>query len=228
MPQQAGRLLCGSALFVTAALLGAPRAIQADPVKAPPAQQSEIAPNYALAARFMPAELHQLVFSTSVAPHWCAHSDRFWFDYKTTQGTLYYLVDPDTQTRKALWDNVRMAEQLSLLTGIAYDAQHLGIQDPQVVDDDTGVRFYVEIRADAVLPGTENPTQPQVLKAPATAKRRKLYFVYTLATGHLQRLDDYKQRVQPLWANISPDGEVVLFARGNNWTPELISRVPSV
>ncbi|MDE2448299.1 MAG: S9 family peptidase [Gammaproteobacteria bacterium] len=216
MPQQAGRLLWGAALLVTAALLGPPRAVQADPLKAAPSGQAEIAPNYALAARFMPAELRQLVFSTSVAPHWFAHSDRFWFSYKTTKGTGYYLVDPDTKTRRPLWDNVKMAEQLSLLTGIAYDAQHLGIQDPQVVDGDADIRFHVQIRADAVLPGTESPAQPQVLKAPATPKPRKLYFLYTLATGRLQRLDDYQQRVQPLWADISPDGAVVLFARGSN------------
>ena len=201
---------------MTAALLGAPRTIPADPLKAAPAQRAEIAPNYVLAARFMPAELHQLVFSTSVAPHWFSHSDRFWFSYKTTKGTDYYLVDPGTKTRKPLWDNVKMAEQLSLLTGIAYDAQHLGIQDPQVVDGDADIRFHVEIRGDAVLPGTESPAQPQVLKVPATPKPRTLYFLYTLATGRLQRLDDYEQRVQPLWANISPDGEVVLFARGSN------------
>jgi dipeptidyl aminopeptidase/acylaminoacyl peptidase len=109
-----------------------------------------------------------------------------------------------------------MAADLSRLTGIAYDAQHLGIQDPRLTDDDTAIRFYVTIRGDAVLPGTENAAQPQVLKTPATRKSRKLYFRYDLATGHLRRLDDYERRMQPLWASISPDGEVVLFARGNN------------
>lgn len=203
------------ALLVAAALLG-PQAAPAQRLDAPPAQPAELPPNYSLAARFMPAELRRLVFDTSVTPHWFTRSDRFWFSYKTTQGTGYYLVDPDTRTQKPLWDNARMAQQLSLLTGIACDAQHLGIEDPQLVDDDTAIRFHVEIRADAVLPGTENPTQPQVLKGPATRKQRKLYFLYTLATGHLQRLDGYKQPMQPLWANISPDGRVVLFARGSN------------
>ena len=51
------------------------------------------------------------------------------------------------------------------------------------MDDDAGIRFHVEIRADAVLPGTEDIDQPQVLKAAeseARAKPRKLYFLYTL------------------------------------------------
>ena len=220
MPQPAGRLPWGSVLFVTATLLGASRAILADPHEAAPAQRAEIAPNYALAARFMPAELHQLVFSTSVEPHWFARSNRFWFSYETTKGTGYYLVDPDSKTRKPLWDNVKLAEQLSLATGIAHDAQHLGVQDPQLADNDTAIRFYVEVRADAVLPGTENADRPQVLTAAQAPKRsskpRKLYFSYALATGHLQRLDAYQEQVQPLWANISPDGQVVLFDRGDN------------
>ena len=42
----------------------------------------------------MPAELHRLVFDTEVKPHWFTHSDRFWFSYKTTKGTGYYLVQP--------------------------------------------------------------------------------------------------------------------------------------
>jgi len=207
-------------MFVAATLLGASRPIHAAPQKDAPARQAEIAPNYALAARFMPAELHQLLFDTEVAPHWFTHSDRFWFSYTTTKGTGYYLVDPQSKSRKPLWDDVQLAEELSLQTGLAYDAQHLGIQDPELVDDDSAIRFHLEIRGDAVLPGTENVDQPQVLKAAVTDKAarkpRKLYFLYTLATGRLQRLDTYKEPVQPLWANISPDGQVVLFARGNN------------
>ena len=220
-----------SALWVTAALLGAPRITQAEPPKATPAQradlqqvesqqagseQAELAPNYALAARFMPAELSQLVFDTSITPHWFSRSDRFWFSYKTTRGTDYYLVDPDSKTRKPLWDNVRMAAQLSLLTGIACDEQHLGIHDPRVVHHDAAIRFYVRIRGDAVLPGTEDPDRPQVLAALPRPKPRKLYFLYTLATGHLELLADYKRPPQPLWANVSPDGRVVVFARGSN------------
>jgi dipeptidyl-peptidase 4 len=209
-----GRAAAG-ALALSLALLAAPRAAEAHPLETP-SRRAELPPNYALAARFMPAEIRQLVFDTSVTPHWFAHSDRFWFSYKTTNGTHYYRVDPKTGTPKALWDNVRMAEQLSLRTGIAYDAQHLGIHEPQLVDGDSAVRFFVRIRSDAVLPGTEDSARPQLLKGTPSRRARKLYFLYALATGHLRRLDDYTQPIQPLWANISPDGRVVLFARGSN------------
>jgi dipeptidyl-peptidase 4 len=204
------------ALLLAAALLAAAAGAQAHRPDAATSRQTELPPNYQLAGRFMPAELKELVFDTAVAPHWFSHSDRFWFSYRTPQGTDYFLVDPEGRTRKPLWDNGKMAEQLSLQTGMAYDAQHLGIQDPQLTDDDSAIRFHVVIRADAVLPGTEDPDQPQVLKSPGRPRPRKLYFLYSLRTGHLDRLDGYKERVQALWANISPDGKVVLFARGSN------------
>lgn len=216
MTRQGRRLLWAAALSAAATLSVAAAGPQGHQQESGPAQQAELPPNYALAARFMPDELKQLVFDTSVSPHWFKHSDRFWFSYQTPQGTDYYLVDPESKGRKPLWDNVRMAEQLSLQTGIAYDAQHLGIQEPQVVDDDTAIRFFVQLRGDAVLPGTEEANQPQVLKGAPPRKPRKLYFLYTLATGRLQRLDDYKRRAQPLWANVSPDGQTILFARGSN------------
>ncbi|MGH9485795.1 MAG: DPP IV N-terminal domain-containing protein, partial [Terriglobales bacterium] len=213
-----GRIL--AALLAALGTLCTPLLGQSAPAK-------EYKPDYAQAARFMPAEMHQLVFSTAVAPHWFTHSDRFWFSYKTTAGTNYFVVDPAAKTRKPLWDNTRVAAQLTELTGIAYDGQHLGIEGARLVNDDTQIRFYVEIRADAVLPGTSNYSQ--VLKAaqltqgkkPASGEskappKRKLYFLYTLGTGHLQRLDHFAIPVQPLWANLSPNGKVILFARGNN------------
>lgn len=214
--RRGGKLIRAGASWVTVALLAAPGMTLARRLEAGPARQAEIRPNYSLAARFMPAEMRQLLFDTSPTPHWFTHSDRFWFSYKTTHGTDYYLVDPAARTRTLLWDDAKVAAQLSLLTGVAYDAQHLGVQDPQLVDDDTAIRFNVRIRADAVLPGTENPDRPQVLQASPTRKSRKLFFRYVLGTGRLQRLDDHRQAVQPLWADISPDGRVVLFARGNN------------
>ncbi|MGH9467707.1 MAG: DPP IV N-terminal domain-containing protein [Terriglobales bacterium] len=228
MPRHRNRPLTAALALLTLACL--PLAL----LSQSPASAAEYKPNYALAARFMPAEVNHLVFSTSITPHWFSRSDKFWFSFKTTAGTNYYLVDPVAKTRQPLWDNTRLAAQLSTLTGFAYDAQHLGIKDPHLVDHDTALRFYVEIRADAVLPGTPNYSQvlrPAQLTAAAAAAgggtlrsaqreggppKRKLYFLYTLATGQLQRLDQFAVPVQPLWANLSPGGKYVLFARGDN------------
>ncbi|WP_315815080.1 hypothetical protein [Paraflavitalea speifideaquila] len=50
--------------------------------------------NYQQASRFAPRKLDKLIFSTSVDPHWLKKSDRFWYDYETTDGKKWYIVDP--------------------------------------------------------------------------------------------------------------------------------------
>ncbi|MBR4788631.1 MAG: S9 family peptidase, partial [Bacteroidales bacterium] len=50
--------------------------------------------NYSQAERFSQKNVNQMVFSTSVRPGWFKDSDRFWYSYKTSEGTKYWLVDP--------------------------------------------------------------------------------------------------------------------------------------
>src|SRR5271170_2425154 len=109
-------------------------------------------PNYALEARFLPASVNQLVFDLSVTPHWFTLSDKFWYSYRTTDGTKYYIVDPVKKSKTLLWDNAKVAAALSTLTNFPYDAQHLPIKRLRLVDKDTHMRFEVEIRKDGVIP----------------------------------------------------------------------------
>ena len=117
-------------------------------------------PNYALEARFLPASVNQLVFDLSVTPHWFTLSDKFWYSYRTTDGTKYYIVDPVKKSKTLLWDNAKVAAALSTLTNFPYDAQHLPIKRLRLVDKDTHMRFEVEIRKDGVVPNEpEKKTQ---------------------------------------------------------------------
>jgi dipeptidyl-peptidase-4 len=109
-------------------------------------------PNYALEARFLPASVNQLVFDLSVTPHWFTLSDKFWYSYRTTDGTKYYIVDPVKKSKTLLWDNAKVAAALSTLTNFPYDAQHLPVKRLRLVDKDTHMRFEVEIRKDGVIP----------------------------------------------------------------------------
>jgi|HubBroStandDraft_1064217.scaffolds.fasta_scaffold05884_3 dipeptidyl-peptidase 4 len=108
--------------------------------------------NYALEARFLPAAVNQLVFDLSITPHWFTLSDKFWYSYRTTDGTRYYIVDSVKKSKSLLWDNVKIAAALSSLTNFPYDAQHLPVRRLKLVDKDTRVRFEVEIRKDGVVP----------------------------------------------------------------------------
>ena len=115
-------------------------------------------PNYALEARFLPVAVNQLVFDLSITPHWFTLSDKFWYSYRTTDGTRYYIVDPPKKSKSLLWDNAKVAATLSSLTNFPYDAQHLPIKRLRLVDKDTRMRFEVEIRKDGVVPNEPEKT----------------------------------------------------------------------
>lgn len=200
------------------------------------------APNYALEARFLPDSVNKLVFDLAVTPHWFTLSDKFWYSYQTTEGTKYYVVDPLKKSKALLWDNAKIAAALSTLTGFPYDAQHLPIKRLKLVEKDTLMRFEVEIRKNAVVPnepkkeksqedieeqGKEGDVKQGEQQAQATPPAgpagekpddtRVLYFEFDLATAKLTRLDTLEPpKKKPLWASVSPDEKLVVFARGYN------------
>jgi hypothetical protein len=88
-------------------------------------------------------EGRQDVFSTSVTPHWLEFSDRFWYEYETPSGKRWMVVDPIKKTKTALFDNAKMAAQLTRILRTPYDAQHLPITTIRFFDNDTKIRFSV-------------------------------------------------------------------------------------
>ncbi|HKD50411.1 MAG TPA: DPP IV N-terminal domain-containing protein [Candidatus Acidoferrum sp.] len=201
---------------------------------------ARVAPNYALEERFLPDAVNKLVFDLAVTPHWFSESDKFWYAYQTTEGTRYYVVDPVRRAKNPLWDNAKVAAELSRLTNFPYDAQHLPIKRLKLVDKDAKVRFEVEIRKDAVVPNEpkkeksqedieeqgkegemkQGEQQGQAATGAAGEKpeeTRTIYFEYDLATGKVTRLDNFEApKKKPMWAAVSPDEKTVVFARGHN------------
>ena len=100
-------------------------------------------PNYRAAAKFSPTNLGKLVHSTSVRPRWLKNGNRFWYQYKTTEGSNYYIVDADKRSKKALFDNEKMAQWLTEITKDPYDAKHLPRFNFKFVKNETAIRFYV-------------------------------------------------------------------------------------
>ena len=199
-------------------------------------------PNYALEERFLPDAVNKLVFDLAVTPHWFTLSDRFWYSYKTTEGTKYYIVDPLKKSKTLLWDNAKVAAALSTLTNFPYDAQNLPIKRMKLVEKDTRMRFEVEIRKNAVVPnepkkeasqedieeqGKEGDTGMSGQQSQSASQAgqpgdkpedtRILLFEYDLATARVTRLDNVEPpRKKPMWASVSPDEKKVVFARGYN------------
>ena len=99
--------------------------------------------NYELAYKFSPKNLAKLVHSTTVNPHWLKNGNKFWYQYKTTNGSKYYLVDADRRTKSELFDNDKMAAWLTEITKDPYDGQHLPRFDFKFTNDETAIQFYI-------------------------------------------------------------------------------------
>jgi len=216
-------------LLVTALLLGP--ATVAIPVSAAPAAAEDsnkaTKANYELAARFTPAKMRKLVLGTSVNPQWLEHSDRFWYSYETTQGRFFYLLDPVKRTKVPLFDNVKMAADLTRLTLDPYDAQHLPIRSVKFVKEDKAIQFDVESSQDeeeetTVKEGEREQQQQQQQQQQARGqagprKKKVFHFEYDLQTGQLTLLKDFEPPARPPeWASISPDENWVVFSRDYN------------
>ncbi len=181
-------------------------------------------PNYRLASQFSPKNLAKLVHSTKVKPHWLKRGNRFWYQYKTTEGSNYYLVNADTKSKSKLFDNEKMAKWLTEITKDPYDAQHLPRFKFKFVKNETAIRFRVtsseEVEAvedDKTVENDSSATKKEKKKAPKMEK--KIYHLeYKLGGNSLTIIDNKKKEKEPWkkWANISPDSTIVLFSKNYN------------
>ncbi len=106
--------------------------------------------NYKMAERFSGSQLSKMVFSQSVSPHWLKQSERFWYVYETSEGKIFYMVDPAKRTKKPIFDTVKMAAMLSNMTKDPYDAQHLPISTIKFIKDEKVIYFKVSKNEDVL------------------------------------------------------------------------------
>ena len=168
--------------------------------------------NYQLASRFSPKKLDKMVFSTSVDPHWLKKSDRFWYVYETPQGKNWYIVDAAKGQKKLMFDNAKLAAELTKIVKDPFDAQHLLIDSMRFVKDENWIQFEVKSSQEVERKDTT------VKKGTPPAKEKKVfYFEYNLGTEQLVELSDFKKpKRNPKWASVSPDGQTIVFAKNYN------------
>lgn len=177
------------------------------------AQQTPVTrANYALAARFSPKKLEKMIFSLNVDPHWLKKSDRFWYMYETTEGKKWYIADAQKGEKKLLFNQAELAAKLTRITDDPMDAQHLNIDSLRFVKDENWVQF--EVKSTKEMEKKDSTAK----KGAAPVKEKKVfYFEYNILSGELIELTDFKKpKRKPSWANISPDGNLILFGRNNN------------
>ena len=168
--------------------------------------------NYQLAARFSPKKLEKLIFSTNVDPHWLKKTDRFWYMYETTDGKKWYIVDAAKQEKKMLFDHEKLAMQISRIVKDPFDAQHLGLDSMRFIGDETKIQF--EVKSTQEIERKDTTTKKDTK---ASKEKKTYYFEYNLTTGELVELIDFKKtKRKPSWANISPDGNNIIFGKNYN------------
>ena len=198
--------------------------------------------NYDLASRWTGQKVGKMVFDTAVTPHWFETGDKFWYSYETGQGRKFYLVDPLKKSKAPLFDSAKMAAQLTTVTRIPYDAQHLPITTVRMVKKDSAFQFDLSLPRDAEIPGLkkeeavagsgqgnpeteaedDDPQQQQrggaqaAAATPPPSPNRTVYFEWDLATAKLTLLPDYQPPRKARWAAVSPDEKTIVFARGHN------------
>jgi len=183
--------------------------------------------NYQLGARFAPYKIRRMVYSTTVDPKWIEGSERFWYEWKTSDGSFYYIVDPTDGSKRQLFDRDRIAAELTRITMDPWDAQHLPIRKIKFVDPNT-LQFEVESSQDAEEEEVEEEEQEEEEEEEQQERRRGererertkkmvFHFEYNVSTQTLRELEDWEAPDNhPSWASVSPDGQWVVFGRDYN------------
>jgi hypothetical protein len=180
-------------------------------------------PNYRAAAKYSPKNLAKMVHSTSVNPHWLKKGNRFWYSYKTSDGSNYYLVDVDKKSKKQLFDNVKMAKWLTEITKDPYDAKHLPRLLFKFNKAENAIRFRVTSTEEVEVEEKEEVKKDTISTKKAKKKKPKMekktyYLEYKLGGNGLTIIDTKKVEKKPWekWANVSPDSTIVLYGKNHN------------
>lgn len=184
-------------------------------------------PNYRQAAKYSPKNLAKMVHSTSVNPHWLKKENRFWYAYKTSEGSNHYIVDIDKKSKKPLFDNVKMAKWLTEITKDPYDAKHLPRLDIKFNEAENAFRFRVTSTEEVEVEDEKDTKKEVEIDSTKTKKAKKkkpkmekktYYLEYRLGGNGLTIINTKKEEKKPWtrWANVAPDSSIVLYGKNHN------------
>ena len=103
--------------------------------------------NYQLAGRFAPYKIKKLMYSTSINPKWIEGTEKLWYEWETSEGKTFYVVDPVRGKKEQIFDNDKIAAELTRITLDPWDAQHLPIEKIKFIDPNT-LQFEVKSSQD--------------------------------------------------------------------------------
>ena len=167
-------------------------------------------PEYLQAEKFTQDKLGTMLFSTTVDPHWFQQGNSFWYQYKTSEGTFWYVVNPNTRSKSLLFDREEMASQLTEIVQDPFEARQLPIKNLKAKEDGRTFTFEVVSSRDA------KPKKDDK-KGKGKPKKEVFYFSYDYPTRRLTHLKDKEEEPKRLmWGSISPDKKTVVYAKDMN------------
>ena len=168
------------------------------------AHAQERLPEYLQAEKFTQEKLNTMLFSTTVDPHWFQKGNCFWYEYKTSDGTQWYVVNPSTKTKTPLFDRDELAAQLTETVRDPYDARHLPVRNLKAKED--GKTFTFEVTSTKEVKNEKGKMEKEVF-----------HFSYDYPTRTLTHLKDKEKDPKRLsWGSISPDKKTVVYAKDLN------------
>ena len=175
-------------------------------------QAQERLPEYLQAEKFTAEKLNTMLFTTKVDPHWFQQGNNFWYTYKTSEGTFWYVVEPVTRSKKLLFDREEMAAQLTEIVKDPFEARQLPIKNLKAKEDGRTFTFEVVSTRDA-KPKKDVKDEKKKKKN----KKEVFYFSYDYPTRKLTHLKDKEEEPDRLaWGAVSPDKKTVVYAKDLN------------
>jgi len=171
--------------------------------------------NYELAARFSPDKLKKMIFSTSVDAHWMKKSDRFWYEYETSQGKKWLLVDPVRRTKTPLFDSDKLAAELTRAVKDPFDGQHLKLDNMKLLADENTLQFTVKSTAE-VLRKDWAELKAKNKNSKDSVEKKVHSFQFNLISQQLKEIETEKEPTRLAWANIAPDSSKVVYVKNFN------------
>ncbi|MCX2495882.1 DPP IV N-terminal domain-containing protein [Pedobacter sp. PF22-3] len=167
--------------------------------------------NYQLASRFSPNKLKKMVYSTAVDPHWLKLSNRFWYTFESPKGKFWYLVDPAAKSKKIMFDNAKLASDITLIVRDPFDAEHLPLENLKFAADEKSISFEIKSTLDELKKDRKD-------KKAADSMQKKIFsFKYELASAKLTEVPNFsKPKPKPSWGSVAPDSSAIIFARNYN------------
>ncbi|MEG1738234.1 MAG: DPP IV N-terminal domain-containing protein [Odoribacter sp.] len=150
--------------------------------------------NYPLAEKFRDVGLGSLFArnSMTIHPRFINGTDKFWFDFRSGDGTASYFVDPEKRLQEPLFNAEALTAALSEYTREVVNSKDFRMSDPQFSKDFSKITFYFKDQEYVYNRKTE-----AVKRLPLKTEKENGEIMYSYLT-------------------FSPDKRYVLYARDHN------------